>query len=183
MEAVTLETERLRLRMFDEARDFEEYASICADPEVMRYLGGKAFDRLEAWRHMAFIVGHWRLRGFGHWAVEEKSSGRLVGRLGFLHPVGWPDFEIGWTLGREHWGKGYASEGARRALDYAFDTLGRQHVISLIHPDNTNSIRVAERLGERREGQTHIMGIDVLIYGLDRDAWRAARQSKPNASQ
>jgi RimJ/RimL family protein N-acetyltransferase len=109
---VKLETERLILRMWRE-EDFESYAHICADPQVMRHLNqGKPLTRLEAWRHMAFLVGHWHLRGYGHWAVEEKASGNLAGRIGFLNPEGWPGFEVGWTLGREYWGKGYATEGA-----------------------------------------------------------------------
>lgn len=170
---IQLETERLILRMWREA-DFEAYARICADPEVMRYLGGKPYTRLEAWRHMAYLVGHWHLRGYGHWAVEEKASGQLIGRLGLQNPEGWPGFEIGWTLARESWGKGYATEGARRALEYAFTEMGRGHVISLIHPENRASIRVAERLGEKVEGKTEVLGIDVLIYGVSREAWRAA---------
>ncbi|HEV2764908.1 MAG TPA: GNAT family N-acetyltransferase [Pyrinomonadaceae bacterium] len=170
---MTLETERLVLRQWRE-EDFETYARICADPEVMRFLGGKPFNRLEAWRHMAFLVGHWHLRGYGHWVVEEKQSGRLLGRVGFLNPEGWPGFELGWTLGRESWGKGYATEGARRALEYAFTEMGREHVISLIAPENRASIRVAERLGEKPEGRTELMGREVLIYGISREAWRAA---------
>jgi RimJ/RimL family protein N-acetyltransferase len=168
MGEVKLETDRLILRMWREESDFEAYAKMCADEEVMRYLGGKAFSRLEAWRHMAFIIGHWKLRGYGHWALEEKSSGEFIGRLGFLNPQGWPGFEIGWTLGREHWGKGYAIEGARRAVAYGFKELDQPHVISLIHPENRASIKVAERLGEKVEGKTEIMGIPVLIYGMDR---------------
>ena len=164
---IILETERLILRMFCEA-DFEAYAKLSADPEVMRFLGGKTFDRLEAWRHMAFIVGHWQLLDYGLWAVEEKSSGNLVGRIGFLNPAGWPGFELGWTLSREYWGRGYATEGARRALQYGFNELDRPHIISLIHPDNRASIRVAERLGEKLEGKTQLLGHDVLIYGIDR---------------
>jgi RimJ/RimL family protein N-acetyltransferase len=164
---VELETERLVLRMWRE-EDFEAYAGICADQEVMRYLGGKPFTRLEAWRHMAFLVGHWQLRGYGHWAVEEKASRGLIGRIGFLNPEGWPGFEIGWTLGRGHWGRGYAIEGARRALDYAFTELDQDHVISLIHPDNKGSIRVAERLGEKVEGKTEVLGVELLVYGMDR---------------
>jgi RimJ/RimL family protein N-acetyltransferase len=169
MNGPLLETDRLKLRMWRE-QDFEPYAEMCADPEIMRYLGGKTLNRLEAWRHMAFLIGHWDLLGYGHWAVEEKASGAFAGRVGFLNPADWPGFEIGWTLGRNFWGKGYATEAARRALEFGFDDLNRRHVISLIHPDNKASIRVAERLGEKLEGNTELLGHDVLIYGIDRPA-------------
>jgi len=168
MDAVQLETDRLILRMWREETDFEAYAKMTADPEVMRFLGGQAFNRMEAWRNMAFHVGHWQLRGYGHFAVEEKATGEFVGRIGFMNPVGWPAFELGWTLARHVWGRGYATEGARRALAYAFDELDKDHVISLINPLNTNSIRVAERLGEKEEGKTELFDHDVLIYGIDR---------------
>jgi len=167
MNEVTLETERLILRMWREA-DFEAYAELCADPEVMRYLGGKVFDRTEAWRHMASMIGHWYLRGYGIWAVEEKESGSLVGRIGCINPEGWPGFEVGWTLKRKFWGKGYATEAARRALEYGFNELDKPHVISLIHPENRASIRVAERLGETLEGNARVFDTDVLVYGIDR---------------
>ena len=169
---LTLETERLILRQWRED-DFESYAAICADPEVMRYLGGKPFTRLEAWRHMAFLIGHWQLRGYGHWAVEEKATGRVIGRLGFLNPEGWPGFEVGWTLARDSWGKGYASEGARHALRHAFTEMGRRRVISLIHPENRASIKVAERMGEKPEGETEILGIPVIIYGISKETWES----------
>src|SRR5258706_14382225 len=91
---VTLQTERLILRMFRNS-DFESFAETCADPEVMRYLGeGKPLNRGEAWRQMAMIVGHWQLRGYGLWAVEERETGNLAGRIGFYNPEGWPGFEI-----------------------------------------------------------------------------------------
>ena len=175
---IRLETERLVLRMWRED-DFETYARICADPDVMRYLTpeGRPLTRAEAWRQLAYIAGHWHLRGYGHWAVEEKESGRLVGRLGFLNPEGWPEFEIGWTLARESWGKGYATEGARRALAYAFEELDREHVISLIRPGNEPSVRVAERIGEKREGTTDVLGMEVMVYGISREEWRAARRA------
>ena len=168
---VTLQTERLILRMFRNS-DFESFAKTCADPEVMRYLGeGRALNRGEAWRQMAMIVGHWQLRGYGLWAVEERETGDLVGRIGFYNPADWPGFEIGWVLAREHWGKGYATEGARRALDHAFTEMGRDHLISVIHPENLASIRVAERLGEKSEGRTEVMGHEVVIYGIERAGW------------
>src|SRR5256714_9648392 len=172
-----LETERLILRMFRE-EDLERYANICADSEVMRYLGdGKTLTRAEAWRQMAMILGHWQLRGYGIWAVEERESKDLVGRIGFFKPEGWPGFELGWVLGRKFWGKGYATEAARRALEFAFEEMGRDRVISLIRPDNLASVRVAERLGERLEGRTELFGAEALVYGIGRDEWSAGRET------
>lgn len=168
MEIPTLTTERLLMRAFRES-DLDEYAAMCADPEVMRYLGeGRPLARWEAWRQMAMIIGHWQLRGYGMWAVEENSTGKLLGRIGCFYPEGWPGFEIGWTLGRQAWGKGFATEGARAALDFAFQTLDQNHVISLIRPDNQASIRVAERLGESLEGSVTLFGGEALIYGIHR---------------
>jgi RimJ/RimL family protein N-acetyltransferase len=159
-----LTTARLRLRPF-RADDFEAYAALMADAEVMRYLGaGLPLDRAEAWRSLATVLGHWQLRGFGLWAAEEIASGELVGRIGCWQPEGWPGFEVGWLLRRASWGHGYATEGARAALAFAFDELGRDRVISLIHPDNERSIRVAERLGASLDGRTELLGRPALIY-------------------
>jgi RimJ/RimL family protein N-acetyltransferase len=167
-----LKTERLILRMFRET-DFEQYAAIMCDAEVTRYLGdGMPLTRADAWRQLAMLLGHWQLRGYGHWAVEELASGRLVGRVGFFNPEGWPGFELGWTLGREFWGRGYATEAARRALRFGFKEMAREHVISLIRPENVASIKVAERLGERLERTTELFGTRALVYGISRDEWR-----------
>jgi RimJ/RimL family protein N-acetyltransferase len=125
-----------------------------------------------AWRNLAMMLGHWQLRGYGQWAVEERISGTLVGRLGFWNPDGWPGFEIGWMLRREFWGKGYASEGARAALDHAFTELAKRQVISLIHPENVASIRVAEKLGEKLHDRTEVMGKSLLVYRICRDEWQ-----------
>jgi RimJ/RimL family protein N-acetyltransferase len=171
---ISLETERLILRMFRED-DLDPYAAMCADPDVMRYLGdGKALTRSEAWRQMALILGHWRLRGFGLWAVEERTTGALLGRIGFFQPEGWPGFELGWMLRRASWGRGYATEGARRALAHAFTVMNRDHLISLIRPANRASVRVAERLGQSLESRTDLYGQEVLVYGIGRAAWRPA---------
>ena len=168
MVASSLGTERLVLRMFRD-EDLDAYAAFCADPYVMRFLGdGRPMSRSDAWRHMAMLVGHWSLRGYGMWAVEERSTGALVGRIGLHRPEGWPGGELGWTLAREHWGRGFATEGARAALEYAFGELGWKRVISLIHPENRASIRVAERLGEHVEGRITLFGNEALVYALDR---------------
>jgi RimJ/RimL family protein N-acetyltransferase len=165
---IELETPRLRLRKFRES-DWEPYAVMCADPDVMRYLGtGVTLSRDEAWRAIASILGHWQMRGYGMWALESKETGELVGRAGFLNPAGWPGFEIGWTLAKNHWGKGYASEAAREALRYAFEVLQRDRVISLIRPDNAASIRVAEAIGEKLASEVEILGGKALVYEIRR---------------
>ena len=147
MNIPVIETERLRLRAL-RADDFEAYASMMADPEVTRYLGdGKALNRADAWRQLAMILGHWELRGFGLWAVEEKATGALLGRIGCYDPEGWPAFEVGYTLARHAWGKGFASEGAAAALAYARNVLGRREVTSVIKTGNRASVRVATKLG------------------------------------
>lgn len=165
-----LETGNLFLRQFGQT-DLDDYAAMCADPEVMRFLGGKVMTRAEAWTSMARILGHWQLRGYGMWALEERATGTFVGRAGFIEPEGWPGFEIGWALTRSSWGRGYATEAALRALRYGFEQLGRDHVISLIDPRNVRSIAVAERLGERFERTIEFFGAQVDVYGIERNAW------------
>jgi RimJ/RimL family protein N-acetyltransferase/catechol 2,3-dioxygenase-like lactoylglutathione lyase family enzyme len=172
-----LETERLRLRPLRES-DLDAYARLLGDPQVMRYIGdGKPLARDEAWRNLALIAGHWALRGYGLWGAEDRATGELVGRIGFFDPEGWPGFEVGWLLARSHQGRGLATEGARVALAFAFLALGRDHVISVIHPGNAASIRVAERIGERFERTAKLAGRAVAIYRIDRSVWQAARPS------
>jgi RimJ/RimL family protein N-acetyltransferase len=153
-----------------EESDFEEYAAIHTDAEVTRYTARVHLDRIDAWRHLAMICGHWHLRGFGMWGVFERESGRLVGRVGFYQPAGWPDFELGWTMGRASWGKGYAPEAARACLDHAFEVMKRDHVISLIDPENVSSIRVAEKIGETLDGEVEVQGHRLLVYQARRTA-------------
>jgi RimJ/RimL family protein N-acetyltransferase len=163
-----LQTERLILRLFREA-DLPAYAAMVGDAETMRYVGtGQAFSREEAWRSMALMVGHWHLRGYGLWAVEEKASGEMIGRIGCWNPEGWPGLEVGWMLRKEWRGRGFALEAAQASLHFAFTQLDCPHVISLIRPGNTPSIKVAERLGETLEGKITLMGQEVLVYGIDR---------------
>jgi len=163
-----LETERLILRQFRE-EDFEAYAEACGDAEVMRYIGEfRPMDRANAWRSMAMQLGHWQLRGYGMWAVEEKATGRMVGRVGLWKPEGWPELEVGWMLHRSCWGRGFATEAGRAALEAAFRVLGVDHVVSIIHPENAASMRVAERLGEKFEREWTLHGLALRIYGIHR---------------
>lgn len=170
-----LETERLVLREF-RAGDFEAYASFMADPEVARYIAPAPMSREDAWRSLAATIGHWTLRGYGTWAVERKEDGAFMGRVGMINPEGWPGLEIGWTLGRPYWGKGYATEAARAAMRYAFLTQPVDRLISNIDPANTASQSVAQRIGETR-GERRALTVGgkdypVDIWAISRDEWR-----------
>ncbi len=175
-----LETGRLRLRPFRNS-DIDDYAALNADPEVMRHMGGP-WDRGRSWRHMAFLIGHWDLLGYGTWAVTEKETGAFLGRIGFSEPEGWPGCELAWALARRWWGFGYATEGARAALDHAFNVLHKNRIISLIDPENHASLRVAERLGQRPQGRVDHNGREMLRFGIRSSAsWRRASSSPPLA--
>jgi RimJ/RimL family protein N-acetyltransferase len=159
-----LATGRLLLRDFA-PRDVDPYAAMMADPEVTRHLAdGRPLSRVDAWRQLAMFAGHWTLRGFGVWAVEERSTGEFIGRIGCFQPEGWPGFELAYPLARSVWGRGYAREGASAALAYARDTLRRRTVISLIRPANAGSIGVATALGAVRDGEIEFFGGPALVY-------------------
>ena len=160
----SLSTARLRLRPFRES-DLAAYAAMCADTEVMRYIGaGGPVETDVAWRQMALFLGAWALCGHGMWALEERAGGRLVGRVGFLDPPGWPGCELGWLLARDCWGRGYAFEAASAARDFGRDVLGLGELISLIRPDNVRSIALAQRMGASASETMTFLGQPCLLY-------------------
>jgi RimJ/RimL family protein N-acetyltransferase len=165
-----LQTERLTLREW-RAGDFDTLAGFYADAETMKFLGG-VMERNDAWRALASTIGHWALRGYGTWAVERKADGALMGRVGMIHPEGWPQLEVGWTLGRAYWGQGYASEAAEAALRYAFMTQPVDRIISCIDPENTPSQAVARRIGETK-GERMMLRIAGKDFPVD--LWQITR--------
>lgn len=171
-----IETQRLTLRAFREA-DATALFELSQDPEVMRYVGDRRVPTLqESWRGVAGMIGHWALRGYGQWAIEERSSGRFIGRAGIINPAGWPGPEVGYLLGKDWWGRGYATEAARAAMEWGFEQVGFDELISLIFAENARSIAVATRLGESLRGETDLWGNTVLMYGISRAEWEAARR-------
>ncbi|WP_170333806.1 GNAT family N-acetyltransferase [Ruegeria arenilitoris] len=139
-----LETERLILRAPSEADLDADSAFFASD--AAKYVGGP-LRRDEVWRVIALHFGHWALRGYGYWSVDEKDTGAYVGRIGLWFPEGWPEPEVGWTLMTHATGKGYATEAALAARAHAYDVLGWETAISLIDPENHASKAVAKRLG------------------------------------
>lgn len=166
-----IETERLRLRGF-QPRDFAAVAAYKADPAVMAFSGGTE-NELAAWKSFAAMIGHWFTLGHGYFCVALRDSDACIGHVGLLHPPGWPGKEVSYTLARGHHGKGYATEAATAGLAFACGPLGWAEPISLIHPDNHASQRVAERLGAARDTDLH------HVWGHDVELWRHRPPANP----
>jgi RimJ/RimL family protein N-acetyltransferase len=174
-----IDTSRLILRP-PALADLDPWAEMMLDEPTARFIGG-VVPRAVTWRALMTMIGAWHAQGFGMFSVIEKDSGRWIGRLGPWMPEGWPGTEIGWALTRDVWGKGYATEGATAATDWAFDNLGWTGVIHSIDPANVASQHVAMRLGSRNLGPGRLpppfeeAAID--IWGQSREDWQA-RQSQ-----
>jgi RimJ/RimL family protein N-acetyltransferase len=145
-------TDRLVLRRW-RVGDAARLAAINADPEVMRFIGrGHVLGRGLSDDLIARFEAEWRARGFGLWAVAPRDDpDALLGFCGLTVPMFLPAVlpavEVGWRFARAAWGNGYATEAARAALRFAFDEHAMREVIAIIDPENTRSLRVAEKLG------------------------------------
>jgi RimJ/RimL family protein N-acetyltransferase len=173
--APVIETVRLVLRGWQPA-DFAPYCAMLADPDIARFITRKGlpYGERETWSEMAFLIGHWQMLGYGMFVVEERATGRFPGRIGPLYPNGWPGFEMAWGLAPAARGKGYATEAALAAIDWSFRTLPLDRIISIIHPRNIASRRVAERVGERRTAEQFTPFREPCdIWEIRREDWLA----------
>jgi RimJ/RimL family protein N-acetyltransferase len=170
-----LETERLILRPFREP-DADLFCELLQDLDVVRFIGDRLTPgREDCWRAVAGWLGHWLMRGYGPWAVTDRSSGTLMGRVGVHFPATWPAPELGYALGKPFWGHGYATEAARAARDWAFTERDFPELVSLIDPLNVASIGVATRVGETLRGSGELRGHPLLVYAITRAEWEAQR--------
>jgi RimJ/RimL family protein N-acetyltransferase len=148
-----IRTERLLLREWRDS-DRAPYAALNADPEVVEHLGG-ALDRAASDAMIERIVARWAADGHGLWAVERLDDGTFIGFVGLAAPAFEASFtpcvEVGWRLARAAWGHGFATEAAREALRFGFETLGLDEIVSFTVPANGRSRAVMERLGMIRD--------------------------------
>jgi len=158
-----LETDRLLLRMFveDDWRALHEHYS---DAECTRFTFRRALTEAGTWRAMASMAGHWQLRGYGPYALEEKSTKAVLGTVGLWYPIEWPEPEIKWALARRHWGKGYASEAVRAVQRMARECIPERPPISLIDCRNALSIRLALAVGATLEREMEFAGGWFHVY-------------------
>lgn len=179
---VTLRTGRLILRPWRES-DRAPFAAMNADPIVMEHFPSPN-TRAESDAGFDRIVTKMSAQGFGLWAVEVPHVAEFIGFVG-LNPadalLGRPVFEIGWRLAARHWGHGYATEGARASLDYAFDVLGQDEIVSFTTTANQRSRHVMEKLGLMRRPEEDFdhpgvpaswAGRRHVVYAITREQWR-----------
>ncbi len=171
VDQLQIETPRLLLRP-PRLEDFEAWARFMDDETGTRFIGGRQ-ARPVAWRAFMTMCGCWHMTGIAMFSVIEKSTGQWIGRLGPWNPEGWPAPEIGWGISREHWGKGYASEGAAAAMDYACEVLGWEHMIHCIDENNVASQGVARKLGSRLQRR---VSLPVPLENTPVDAWGQSRE-------
>ncbi|SFB07253.1 Protein N-acetyltransferase, RimJ/RimL family [Poseidonocella pacifica] len=174
-----LETERLLLASPAEP-DFDAVAQYLM-PGAPTFIDA-ADDKDALWWSLATMIGHWHLRGYGHFAVFEKESGVNIGLIGPWFPQGWPEPELAWQLLRGFDGRGYATEASRGVLHWLYREKKWVSVISLIADDNHASVALACRLeAEPEDIFSHPLVGDVRIWRHHRDrheAWYKAQEAR-----
>lgn len=172
-----LETARLILRP-TRIEDFDAYAKFMSEDESARFVGG-AQSRALAWRGFLQIAGAWQLQGYSMFSVILKHTGTWIGRVGPWVPEGWPGNEIGWGIVPEYWRRGYATEAANAAIDWAFETLGWDEIIHAIAPDNPASQALARAVGSTNWGPGRLPEPydedRIDIWGQTRAEWLTRR--------
>lgn len=158
-----LETERTRLRPWREL-DWRGLQAYYGDEAATAHTVGRAFSEGETWRMLSLMVGHWALRGYGPYALEEKVSGELLGLAGYWYPNDWPDPEIKYALARRYWGQGYASEAVRALQKTWCECFPGKRLISFIHGENLPSKRLAEAVGAVWEEDRPFRGSTWSVY-------------------
>jgi|GEM_PF-368738 len=164
-----LTTDRLILRCL-RTGDFPEVAELLADPQVMEYSLNGQLSKEQAEEYLNDrILAHYRKWGFGPWGIFDKSSGALMGMAGLVvrEIDGQDQIEIAYRLFPRYWNRGYATEAAKSVRDWGFENLHVTQLVSMIEPSNVGSVRVAEKIGMKKESQTVFHGIPVDIYRVN----------------
>lgn len=160
----TLRTPRLLLRPWDSA-DANRLFEILQEPGIFRY-----FPRTDTpprpWvdKYIAHHLRHWQERGYGHWAVVKREDNLVLGWTGLEYLPELDQTEVAYLLSRQVWGRGYATESARTALEFGFGTCNLPAIIGLVHPENAASIRVLEKCGLLFTNRLTLWGLEMLRY-------------------
>ena len=159
----TLETQRLRLREW-RREDFDAYLTLVTDADLQKLVAGGVRNQIQAWDDLCAITGQWFLRGEGVFLVADKETDAAVGFSGLWFPLDVDEPELCWSLFPGNTGRGYATEAAIAARLWAYTDRQYRQLVSYVHPLNTASQAVAERLGATLEAETTLRGEERLLY-------------------
>lgn len=165
-----LETERLRLRDWT-VEDAEQAFTIYGDPEVARFLGttGQPMPSVDKLReNLGKRIEKTQGQDMGFWALELKDTGELIGGALLQLLPDESDVEVGYHLGKRHWGQGYATEIASRLVRYGFEEVGLKRIVGVTYPQNKASMRVLEKSGLSHRGQSKYGEVDVELFVVER---------------
>jgi RimJ/RimL family protein N-acetyltransferase len=159
------------------AGDLEPLAAILLHPDVVRWLGPPNATVSDVRRALEGYDRHWDERGYGRFALCDRTSGALVGRAGVMHQPNWRGTpckdEIGWVIDRSRWGEGLATEAAAAALRDVFERVGLEQVVTYTLPENAASVRVMEKLGLEQGGTAEWAGSEHVWYSITADRFGA----------
>lgn len=177
------ETERLILRRFDATRaDVNAIYAMRSDAEIMRFIR-EPQSRAESANWLKLISSRWATEKIGFCAVVEKSSGRMIGWCGLWQLTETGETEVGYAIDKQFWGRGYATEAAKKFLEYGFDELKLERIVAVAREENLGSRRVMEKLGMSFDYIGEFYGRALVHYTITKSAWAAARRAKKKASK
>lgn len=164
-----LETPRLVIRRLSSS-DVKSLKPILGDSEVMKYSLKGALNEEGIKEYIDKILSHYDRHGYGLWGIVQKGTDELIGIAGLIYQIleDSPFTELAYRLARKHWGKGFATEAAKAILEYAFNTLNIDRLISIIEPGNAASVKVAIRVGMTRVKSTKFHEFSVDIYSTQK---------------
>lgn len=156
-----IETRRLTLRG-PEAQDYPDFKATFTSYRA-RFMGGP-LNAYEAWMLYAAEIGHWQIRGYGMWMIHLRETGETCGMAGGWKPAQWPEPEIAWVIWPDRAGKGFALEATHAVRTHLFNVCGWKTAVSYIDPKNLDSIRLAERLGAKKEPEAPTIDGNDVVY-------------------
>jgi ribosomal-protein-alanine N-acetyltransferase len=145
----------------------------------MRYIsGGKARTLEETEVGLGRTIEGWQSRGFGFWAVTPKGCDKVIGYCGFMFLEGTPEIELAYGLAKSHWDSGFTTEAARACLHYGFEEMKLERIVAVVHPGNTASQRVLEKLCMRYTKNVYHYGADLMYYEISSAEYLRARPQR-----
>jgi RimJ/RimL family protein N-acetyltransferase len=172
-----LQTPHLLLRPWA-LEDADAWFNILQEDGILRYFPNQTPpSREKAEPYITHHLTHWRTRGYGHWAVVTRPDGQVVGWCGLEYLTDLDETEVAYLLSKRVWGRGYATEAARAAVQFGFGSTGLEKIIGLVHPENLGSVHVLEKCGLNFADRITLWGMELSRYRINRTTYEDKRPS------